>query len=78
MKKARKVKDNVEIQTGVQLHKIININLIGGAIRAIQIEGPNCIFTPKATPPSRAPTNTPAAAVDKPPARHRQAYCRRR
>ena len=45
MKNARKVKDNVEIQTGVQLHEITNLNLIRGAITTIKSEGPNCIFT---------------------------------
>ena len=33
--KARKGKDNIEIQTGVQLHKITNSNPIGDAIKTI-------------------------------------------
>ena len=34
-KRAREIKIDVEIRTGVQLHKIININPIGDAIRAV-------------------------------------------
>ena len=35
MKKARKVKGNIEIRTKAQLHKITNLNLIEGAIGTI-------------------------------------------
>ena len=35
IKVGRKIKIDVEIRAGVQLHKIININPIGDAIRAV-------------------------------------------
>ena len=34
-KEARKIKVDVEIQTGVQLHKITNLYPIGGAFKTI-------------------------------------------
>ena len=65
-KKPHKVKANVEIRTGVQLHKITNLNLIGGANTTIKSEGPNYTFT---YPYQLHPVAAFTCTADQPPRR---------
>ena len=83
MKKARKVKANIEVRTGAQLHKIINFNPIGGAIRTITNRRTKLHFAfptkkqPAVTficlPTDQPPDSRLNTTADSPPAGHHPA-----